>query len=261
MFIFVDMRTLGYLLRQDLLSAIDDYALTELLGGRNAVGNIPQSIGAENLWKKAARTAIDTARLYISTWFNQDIELAAFFQHDVSTEYLAATRVATSEVKQFDIEAVSNLGTYYEESAVVYLCIQAAPVNTPVTDISFFSVFMDVPPEQGSYVGGHVLFKCIQDAPAGTDLLDTDFFEFRDNRNQSILYAVALLTVYMLHVRKNARIVPEQQIENKRTAMDMLKSIQKGTVNLEGDSVPIDEPTDSIAQKVVFGSFDDNQIY
>lgn len=108
----------------------------------------------------------------------------------------------------------------------------------------------------GTEVDGIVpLYVCLIDAPANTLLTDTAFFEEKDTRNPVLIEIVALMVIYNISRRTNPRQIPEQRQVDYDRAIDMLKDIQKGRVQL--DIIERENVTeDDAGQDIAFGSFE-----
>lgn len=113
----------------------------------------------------------------------------------------------------------------------------------------------------GTAVSGvYPLYLCIKDAPAGTALSNEDYFTLKDDRNPVLLEATCLIILYNLSRRYNPRQVPEQRQIDYDRAIDTLKDIQKGRIQLEITERTFTEDSDAYddpGQQVVFGDFED----
>ena len=116
---------LGYILRQDLVSYITSDTITELTGGRKAIGTSPAVAGNDRIWQDLAVSAVATAKSRIrTTQYDISEVFAPFYEYSSDEDYIAGMRVAGDE----DADGIRML----------YLCIQDAPAGTLLTDTAFF---------------------------------------------------------------------------------------------------------------------------
>ena len=118
------MGELSYVFKQDLLDFIDADALTELTGGRQAIGDNPAVAGTDKVWEDYAPKAIEKVKGYSRHWYDMDTEMRPYQEYANDEAFTVGQRVASV--------AVSEVRT-------LYICIQDAPAGTAVTDTDFFT--------------------------------------------------------------------------------------------------------------------------
>lgn len=198
---------LGYILKQDLEKFLYSGTIDELTGGKKAIGTTPAVAGDDSVWEGNVPVAVEHVKGYSRQWYDMDTEMREIVEYDVGTANTVGQRVAGAEAS-----------------------------------------------------GVRPLYLCIQAAPAGTALTNIDYFEETDDRNPVLLEITCLIVIYNISRRYNPNQIPEQrQIDYDRT-IDQLKDIQKGRIQLEITERTFDDEEDAYddpGQNVAFGEFDD----
>lgn len=116
---------LGYILRQDLTAYITSDTVTELTGGRKAIGTSPAVSGDDRIWQNLAVSAVAAAKSRIrTTQYDISEVFAPFYEYSADEGYTSGMRVAGAE----DGDGIRPL----------YACIQDAPAGTLLSDTDFF---------------------------------------------------------------------------------------------------------------------------
>jgi len=119
------MAEIGYILEQDVIGYLFSGTLSELTGGRKAIGGQPAVEGDFAELSKLINSTVEEVAGYCRHWYDMDKELREFIEYSVSGAFSVGQRVAGAE----DGEGVRGL----------YLCIQDAPAGTALTDTAYFS--------------------------------------------------------------------------------------------------------------------------
>jgi hypothetical protein len=118
------MVDLGYILEQDILDQLDADTLTELTGGRKAIGDSPAVPGDSKIWKDYEPKAVEKVKGYSRHWYDMNTEMRSIIEYDVTEANTEGQRVAAAAV---------------DGERKLYLCIQDAPAGTVLTNTAFFT--------------------------------------------------------------------------------------------------------------------------
>lgn len=118
------MATIGYILKQDIEKFLYSETITELTGGKKAIGSTPATSGNDEVWKSNLPTAIEHVKGYCRHWYDMDTEMRDYVAYDNAVANTEGQRVA---------------GTAVDEVYPLYLCIQDAPAGTLLTDTVYFT--------------------------------------------------------------------------------------------------------------------------
>lgn len=195
------MTDLGFILKSDIVAQLRSETLIEITGGRQAIGQNPAVGGDDSIWQANVPVAAETVKGYIRHWYDAGTAMRSIFEYDNSENISLNTRIYDTTAKK------------------LYLCIQAAP--------------------------------------AGTLLTDTDFFTETDDRNPVLVEITALLVIYNTQRRENPRQMPEQRQVDYDNSIARLKDIQRGTLDLDITTRTEIEPDDP-GHAVAYGQFDDD---
>lgn len=118
------MAELGYILRQDLVANLNESTITELTGGRKAIGTTPAVAGDDTIWRLKVPSSMETMLGHTRHWYDMDTEVAAICEYNTTDTYATGQRVAS----------VADAQGY----RTLYVALQDVPANTPLTDTTFF---------------------------------------------------------------------------------------------------------------------------
>ena len=122
------MAELGYILRQDLVSNLNENTIDELTGGRKAISTTPSTPaidGDDNIWQSKIPSALEMMLGHTRHWYDMPTEISSIVEYDVAQTYTVGQRVAST------VDAQTNLRT-------LYVALQAVPAGTLLTNTAFF---------------------------------------------------------------------------------------------------------------------------
>jgi hypothetical protein len=88
------MSNLGYILKQDLLNEIDTDTLTELTGGRKAIGSTAATAGKDYIWEQCRKSSIEYAKGYTRHFYDIETEMRPYSDYSALTTYTVGQRIA-----------------------------------------------------------------------------------------------------------------------------------------------------------------------
>lgn len=117
------MSNLGYILEQDLLANISSDTLTELTGGRKAIGSNSEVQGSDVILAKAIPAQVEMMLGYTRHFYDVDTETRTIRAYNETDEFAAGDRVAGNQI---------------DGNRPLYLCIEDAPAGTVLTNLQYF---------------------------------------------------------------------------------------------------------------------------
>lgn len=118
------MAELSYILKQDIEALILDDTLTQMTGGRKAIGAAAAVDGDDSVFENLIPKAMERVKGYSRHWYDMETEMRPFYSYDVAVANTEDQRVASAAV---------------DEVRTLYLCIQDAPAGTLLTNTEYFT--------------------------------------------------------------------------------------------------------------------------
>ena len=122
------MAELGYILKGDLLKEINADTLTELTGGKQAIGSNIAVAGNDSVWKNNVKGAVDYVQGYTRHWYDMEAELRSIKAFNLIDTFVSGDRIANT---------ADSLGFQ-----TIYKCKLESTGNV-ITDTDFFEEYDD----------------------------------------------------------------------------------------------------------------------
>lgn len=122
------MALIGYILKQDILNQIDSDTLSELTGGRKAIGSTPAVSGKDSVFSQCAKSAIEYMKGYTRHFYDIETETRSYYDYSELQTYKIGDRVAGA----LDGDGIRPL----------YVC-KAESLGNALTNETYFSAVDD----------------------------------------------------------------------------------------------------------------------